>query len=349
MTRRTAAERHLDSAPLPSSERDPSDELAEMLMAFHHPIRRWLTELLGRRGTGQRRPAGRADRPCRRLGQPPPQGAPPAGPDRARTRAGARHPRELVAAQAAADDVERRRTSSEGTLGRRVAETAEAENFRFQVRAMQDWLRRGPDGARPTWRSAAELRRHLRPRDARSRCATSRGRLTELVATWSAECIADAAEHPDAERRPVAGDRAGLPQRAGAAMSAAGEPEPARDRLPSPPVRRDPMVLAWLAAVGLSWFGDYAWNVALAWTAAHTLSPVVAGVVLGAEMLPQAAAGPGRRRARRPLRPPPAARRRPGRPGRRCWCLGALAWSSRHPRRARSCSRSRSRSASPAG
>ena len=48
------------------------------------------------------------------------------------------------------------------------------------------------------------------------------------------------------------------------------------------------MVLVWLSAVGLSWFGDYAWNVALAWTAAHTLSPVMAGVVLGAEMLPQA-------------------------------------------------------------
>jgi DHA3 family macrolide efflux protein-like MFS transporter len=48
------------------------------------------------------------------------------------------------------------------------------------------------------------------------------------------------------------------------------------------------MVLIWLAAVGLSWFGDYAWNVALAWTAAHTLSPVLAGVVLGSEMLQQA-------------------------------------------------------------
>lgn len=55
-----------------------------------------------------------------------------------------------------------------------------------------------------------------------------------------------------------------------------------------PPLRRDPRVLVWLAAVGLSWFGDYAWGVALAWTAAHTLSPVLAGVVLGAEMLPQA-------------------------------------------------------------
>jgi len=57
---------------------------------------------------------------------------------------------------------------------------------------------------------------------------------------------------------------------------------------PPPPVRKDPMVLVWLGAVGLSWFGDYAWNVALAWTAAHTLGPVMAGVVLGAEMLPQA-------------------------------------------------------------
>lgn len=55
-----------------------------------------------------------------------------------------------------------------------------------------------------------------------------------------------------------------------------------------PPIRRDPMVLTWVAAVGISWFGDYAWAVALAWTAAHTLSPVLAGVVLGAEMLPQA-------------------------------------------------------------
>jgi MFS transporter, DHA3 family, macrolide efflux protein len=57
---------------------------------------------------------------------------------------------------------------------------------------------------------------------------------------------------------------------------------------PPPPVRKDRMVLVWLAAVGFSWFGDFAWTVALAWTAAHTLSPVLAGVVLGAEMLPQA-------------------------------------------------------------
>ena len=57
---------------------------------------------------------------------------------------------------------------------------------------------------------------------------------------------------------------------------------------PPPPVRRDPMVLSWLAALGISWFGDYAWSVALAWTAVHAFSPAVAGLVLGAQMVPQA-------------------------------------------------------------
>src|SRR3954451_14614673 len=50
MTRRLAAERHLDSAPRPDDGRDPSDQFAELLVAFHHPIRRWLAELLGVEG-----------------------------------------------------------------------------------------------------------------------------------------------------------------------------------------------------------------------------------------------------------------------------------------------------------
>jgi MFS family permease len=49
------------------------------------------------------------------------------------------------------------------------------------------------------------------------------------------------------------------------------------------------MIQAWVAAVTVSWLGDAAWMVALAWTAAHTLSPAMAGVVIGAEMIPQAA------------------------------------------------------------
>ena len=58
---------------------------------------------------------------------------------------------------------------------------------------------------------------------------------------------------------------------------------------PPPPVRRDRMVHVWVLAVTVSWFGDAMWTVALAWTAAHTVSPAMAGVVLGLETLPAAA------------------------------------------------------------
>jgi MFS transporter, DHA3 family, macrolide efflux protein len=57
---------------------------------------------------------------------------------------------------------------------------------------------------------------------------------------------------------------------------------------PPPPVRRDRMVLTWVVGVAVSAFGDSVWIVALAWTAAHTLEPALAGAVIGAEMLPQA-------------------------------------------------------------
>jgi MFS family permease len=55
-----------------------------------------------------------------------------------------------------------------------------------------------------------------------------------------------------------------------------------------PALTRDRMVQGWIAAVTLSWLGDAMWVVALAWTAAQTLSPTLAGVVLAAETLPQA-------------------------------------------------------------
>ncbi|MGH3498926.1 MAG: MFS transporter [Nocardioidaceae bacterium] len=57
---------------------------------------------------------------------------------------------------------------------------------------------------------------------------------------------------------------------------------------PPPPVARDQMVWVWITAMTVSWFGDALWTVALAWTAAHTLAPALAGVVVGIEMLPQA-------------------------------------------------------------
>ena len=71
------------------------------------------------------------------------------------------------------------------------------------------------------------------------------------------------------------------------------EPEPDQEPIliagPPPPVIRDRMVWVWITAMTVSWFGDALWTVALAWTAAHSLPPAVAGVVVGIEMLPQAA------------------------------------------------------------
>lgn len=69
-------------------------------------------------------------------------------------------------------------------------------------------------------------------------------------------------------------------------------PGPVADPTPlgalPPRLSRDRMVQAWVATMAVSWFGDAVWTVALAWTAVHTLSPAIAGVVLAAEMLPQA-------------------------------------------------------------
>src|SRR6476660_4711705 len=155
MPRRTAAERHRASAPQPAPDQDPSDELAELLVAFHHPIRRWLTELLAVGG--------------------------PANVGQLAARTGLAvgsvshhlkvlHQQDLVepAPQLARDTREswwrlKSRTMTwsvedfdEGSLGRRVAQTAKVENLRFQVRAMQYWLRQAP-GETAAWRMAANF------------------------------------------------------------------------------------------------------------------------------------------------------------------------------------------------
>jgi DNA-binding transcriptional ArsR family regulator len=200
MTRRTAAERHLDSAPDPASEADPSDELAALLMAFHHPIRRWLTELLGVEG-----PAN--------VGQLAAHTGLAVGSVSHHLKV--LHQQDLVepAPELARDTREswwrlKSRSMSwsvldfdEGTLGRRVAETAEAENFRYQVRAMQEWLRRAP-GESHGWRTAANsVDTYVAATEDQVRDFARR--LTALVSEWSAECMADTAENPDADRRPI--------------------------------------------------------------------------------------------------------------------------------------------------
>ncbi|TWP37360.1 MFS transporter [Leekyejoonella antrihumi] len=59
------------------------------------------------------------------------------------------------------------------------------------------------------------------------------------------------------------------------------------DRDP-PPISRDRMILAWLGVVTVSYAGDAAWLVALAWTAVRHLDPTIAGLVVAIGTAPQA-------------------------------------------------------------
>jgi hypothetical protein len=200
MTRRTAAERHLDSAPRPAPDKSPSEELAELLVAFHHPIRRWLTELLavgGPANVGQLAvttglAVGSVSHHLKVLHQ---QDLIEPAPELARdTRQSwwRIKPRSMAWS---VDDFD------EGSLGRRVAQTAEAENLRFQVRAMQEWLRQAP-AETAAWRTAAaSTDTYVSATEEQVRDFGRR--LGELVRDWSAECVADADDHPDADRRPV--------------------------------------------------------------------------------------------------------------------------------------------------
>ena len=201
MTRRTAAERHLDSAPRPAgTERSPSDELADLLVAFHHPIRRWLTELLGVDGpanVGQLAArtglaVGSVSHHLKVLHQ---QDLVEPAPELARD---TRESWWRLRSQTMTWSVE---DFDEGSLGRRVAQTAEVENLRFQVRAMHDWLRQAP-GETPAWRTAANsVDTYVSATEAQVRALAEQ--LSALVSEWSARCVRDADENPDAERRPV--------------------------------------------------------------------------------------------------------------------------------------------------
>jgi DNA-binding transcriptional ArsR family regulator len=201
MTRRTAAERHLDSAPRPvGADRTPSDELAELLVAFHHPIRRWLTELLGVGGpanVGQLAArtglaVGSVSHHLKVLHQ---QDLVEPAPELARDTRESWWRLKSRTMTWSVDDFD------EGSLGRRVAQTAEAENLRFQVRAMQDWLRRAP-GEGPAWRAAANsVDTYVSATE--EQVAEFAEQLRALMSEWSARCMRDVEENPGAERRPV--------------------------------------------------------------------------------------------------------------------------------------------------
>ena len=193
MTRRTAEERH-------RIERDVSTELMDVLVALHHPTRRWLAELLriegpatvGRLAARTGLAVGSVSHHLKPLHQ---QGFIEPAPELARdTRESwwRTTPRNL---SWSVEDFE------PDSLGRRVADQAEVENFRYQVRATQQWLKEMP-AAPPEWRRAAGATDSLVNATV-DQLADLHARLSAVLDDWTAECMEDERQVPGAERRHV--------------------------------------------------------------------------------------------------------------------------------------------------
>ena len=193
MTRKTAELRH-------QTDTHTSHELIDVLMALHHPTRRWLVELLWVEGPATvGRLAGRTGlavgsvshhlKPLHRQGFIEP------APDLARdTRESWWRvtPRNF---SWSADDFE------PDSVGRRVADQAEIENFRYQVRATQQWLKESSE-APVDWRRAAGATDSLVNATV-EQLADLHRRLGEVLSEWSSECMDDEKQRPDAVRRHI--------------------------------------------------------------------------------------------------------------------------------------------------
>ncbi|MEO6511674.1 MAG: helix-turn-helix domain-containing protein [Nocardioides sp.] len=193
MPRKTAEERHTVDAGAPS-------ELMDVLIALHHPTRRWLAELLwvegpatvGRLAARTGLAVGSVSHHLKPLHQ---QGFIAPAPELARdTRESwwKTTPRSL---SWSVEDFE------PDTLGRRVADQAELENFRYQVRSVQQWLKEMAD-APAYWRRAAGSSDSLVKATA-DQTADLHRRLDAVLAEWTNQVRADERTHPDADRRPV--------------------------------------------------------------------------------------------------------------------------------------------------
>jgi DNA-binding transcriptional ArsR family regulator len=193
MPRKSAVDRHL-------VEQDATTDLMDVLVALHHPTRRWLVELLWVEGPAT--VGGLAARTGLAVGSVSHHLKPlhrqrfiePA-PDLARdTRESWWRvtPRKL---SWSADDFE------PDSLGRRVADQAELENFRYQARATQQWLREMPD-APVEWRRAAGATDSLVNATV-DQLAELHRRLSGVLSDWSQECMDDEQLRPEAERRHV--------------------------------------------------------------------------------------------------------------------------------------------------
>ncbi len=200
MPRRTAAERHRVSAPRRGTEAESGSDLLDVLIAFHHPTRRWLCELLGVEG------AASVGRLAARTGLA-------VGSVSHHLKALHRHGFVTPAPDLARDTRESwwRITPRsvawnpedflEGTAGRRVADAAELENLRYQVRAIQQWMSSSRNLPEQWRRAAGSTDTYVPATLEQFRDLTQR--LQDLVAQWSRDCMADREARPDIERRPV--------------------------------------------------------------------------------------------------------------------------------------------------
>jgi predicted ArsR family transcriptional regulator len=169
-------------------------------MAFHHPTRRWLAELLEMEGPATvGRLAGRTGLAVGSVSH--------------HLKALHRHGFVEPAPELARDTREswwrsvRRPLSwsaddfASGTGARRIADAAEAENFRHQVRAVGQWLARA-DRTDAAWRRAASSTDTVVPAT-RAQLEDLADRMRTVIEAWSAECLGDCDRRPEVERQPV--------------------------------------------------------------------------------------------------------------------------------------------------
>lgn len=196
MPRRTAAVRHHDSTPDPGAE----TQLIDVLIAIHHPTRRWLAELLWIEGpatvgmlaarTGLA--VGSISHHLKTLHR---HGFAEPAPELARdTRQSWWRglPRRLTWS---VDDF------APASPAGQIARSAEAENFRHQVRAVQQWFEVAGD-------ASTEVRRLALSTDAYAPATPEEAEelttaLNDLLVSWSKRCREQAAAEPEVDRIPV--------------------------------------------------------------------------------------------------------------------------------------------------
>ncbi|WP_050668642.1 ArsR/SmtB family transcription factor [Luteipulveratus halotolerans] len=200
MTRRTAQDRHSDSAPADDSWPPEGTALIDALVAIHHPTRRRLYEVLRAQGpcsvgrlvelTGLA--PGSVSHHLKPLHR---SGFVSLAPGLARdTRESwwQAHQRRL---SWSSDDYD------EGSAAHEIGRLAERTNYEHQERATRQWLRRRHDLPTP-WSDSGFSSDAFVAATAEQVDDLQR-RLDVTIREWSDACVADREEHPDLERHPV--------------------------------------------------------------------------------------------------------------------------------------------------